>query len=114
MYLETKSEVGGIFLNAKDGTILRTSLKKMVQKQPTTPFNAENTTATGITNMNFKQRSSKAIIMGFYWIQYCVKQGQFVIFWKRGYTNLSDYFTKTHATAHHLQICDVYLPNPTL
>ena len=39
--------------------------------------------------------------MRFYWVRDRVKQGQFIVYWKKGSENDADYFTKHHPPAHH-------------
>jgi hypothetical protein len=51
--------------------------------------------------------------MHFYWIRNRVRQGQFVIYWKKGSLNGLNYFTKHHVTAHHQAIRSSYLHEPT-
>jgi hypothetical protein len=50
--------------------------------------------------------------MRFYWIRDHVCQGQFVICWKKGSLNRTDYFTKHHSMAQHQAICSTYLYEP--
>jgi hypothetical protein len=47
--------------------------------------------------------------MQFYWIQDCVAQKQFNVYWCPGPTNLADYFTKHHSPSHHWQEQSTYL-----
>jgi hypothetical protein len=53
--------------------------------------------------------------MRFYWIQDRVRQGQFLVYWRKGADNLGDYFTTHHPTTHHRHIRVTYLraPAPT-
>jgi hypothetical protein len=55
--------------------ILRTTLEELGYKQPPTPMEMDNTTATGYSNGTIKQKRTKAIDMRFYWIKYQVIQG---------------------------------------
>jgi hypothetical protein len=75
----------------------------------------DNCTATGIANDSVKQKRSKAMDMRFYWIRDRVRQGQFIVYWKRGTSNCGDYFTKHHPTRHHRHQRHEYLhkPSPT-
>jgi hypothetical protein len=41
-----KSEIGSAFLNAKEATLLRTTLEEMGHPQPPTPLQSDNTKAT--------------------------------------------------------------------
>jgi hypothetical protein len=96
-----ESEVGGLFHNAKEGTVLRTTLQEMGHPQPPTPIATDNSTAAGIMNRTVKQQRSKAIDMRFYWVRDRVDQKQFRIYWAPGRTNIADFFTKHHSAKHH-------------
>jgi hypothetical protein len=41
-----ESEIGAVFLNAKEGAVRRTTLEELGHKQPPTPMETDNTTAT--------------------------------------------------------------------
>jgi hypothetical protein len=51
--------------------------------------------------------------MRFYWIRDRVRQGQFLVYWKKGTLNRADYFTKHHPASHHQAIRSSYLHEPT-
>jgi len=51
-----EAELGALFLNAKEGTVLRTTLVEMGHPQPATPLQTDNSTANGISNGTCKQR----------------------------------------------------------
>jgi hypothetical protein len=104
-----EAEIGAVFINAKEGAILRTTLKELGHKHPPTPMETDNTTAIGHSNGKIKQKRTKAMDMRFFWIKDRVKQGQFKIYWGPGYQNLADYFTKHHSPAHHKRIRNVYI-----
>jgi hypothetical protein len=44
-----------------------------------------------------------------YWVKDRVKQDQFNVGWAPGDTNMGDYFTKHHSTAHHNRMRPYYL-----
>jgi hypothetical protein len=104
-----KAEIGAVFINAKEGIVLRTTLEELGHNQPPTQMETDSTTVTGYSNGIIKQKRTKAIDMRFYWIKDRVKQGQFDIYWGPGFKKLVDYFTKHHSSAHHKRICDVYI-----
>jgi hypothetical protein len=104
-----EAELGAVFINAKEGAVLRTTLEELGHKQPLTPMETDNTTATGYSNGTIKQKRTKAMDMLFYWIKDRVKLGQLQIYWGPGYQNLADYFTKHHSPAHHKRIRKVYI-----
>jgi hypothetical protein len=110
-----EAELGGLFHNGKEAVPERITLEELGHKQPPTPMVTDNSTATGIANASVKQKRSKAMDMRFYWIRDRVRQGQFIVYWKRGSSNRADYFTKHHPAKHHVVKRPDYLqpPNPT-
>jgi hypothetical protein len=104
-----EAEIGAVFINAKEGAVLRTTLEELVHKQPPTPMETDNTTATGYINGTIIQKRTKSMDMCFYWIKDRVKQGQLKIYLGPGFQNLADYLTKHHSTAHHKRIRDIYI-----
>jgi hypothetical protein len=63
-----EAEIGAVFINAKEGAVLRTALEELGHKQPPTPMETDNTTATGYSNGTIKQKRIKEMDMHFYWI----------------------------------------------
>jgi hypothetical protein len=104
-----ESEIGAVFINAKEGAVLRTTLDELGHKHPPSPMETDNTTATGYSNGTIKQKRTKAMDMRFYWIKDRVKQGQFNVYWGPGFQNLADYFTKHHSLAHHKRMRYIYI-----
>jgi hypothetical protein len=51
-----EAEIGSVFLNAKEATILRTILKEMGHPQPPTPLQTDITTSTGCSYEIIKER----------------------------------------------------------
>jgi hypothetical protein len=96
-----EAELGALFYNAKEGCQIRNMLNDLGHTQPPTPIQADNACAVGIANETIKMKRSKAMDMRFFWVQDRVKQGQFIIYWRKGSENDADYFTKQHPTAHH-------------
>jgi hypothetical protein len=111
MSSEAEAEIGAVFINAKEGAVLRTTLEEVGHPQPPTPMETDNTdantTAIGYSNGTIKQKRTKAMDMSFYWIKDRVKQGQFDVYWGPGYQNLADYFTKHHSSAHHKRMREI-------
>lgn len=104
-----EAEVGGIFVNAKEGTVLRTILADMGWPQHATPLQTDNTTAHGIANDTIKQQRSRAMDMRFHWLRDRSDQGQFRIYWAPGAYNLADYFSKHHPPSHHQRMRSKFL-----
>jgi hypothetical protein len=107
-----EAELGALFVNAQQAVILRTALCELGHPQPPTPIQADNATATGIANDTVRQRRSKTMDMRFYWLRDRIRQGHFHIYWRPGTSNLADYFTKHHPTAHHRLMRPLYLHAP--
>jgi hypothetical protein len=104
-----EAELGALFVNGKEATILRQTLLDMGWPQPPTPIQTDNSTACGIVNRTVKQQKSRAMDMRFYWIRDRSDQNHFYIFWAPGSLNLGDYFTKHHAPSHHRRVRCYYL-----
>jgi hypothetical protein len=49
-----EAEIVAVFINAKEGAVLRTTLEELGYKQPPTPMETDNTTATGYSNGTIK------------------------------------------------------------
>jgi hypothetical protein len=96
-----EAEFGALFVNAKEGTVTRTTLTEMGHNQDATELKTDNTTADGIINNTVQQKRSKAMDIRFYWVKDRVEQGQFNVGWVPGETNMGHYFTKHHSPAHH-------------
>jgi hypothetical protein len=64
-----KAEIAGLFINAKEGEVLRTTLEKMGYLQEATPIQTDNSTASGIANNTINQQRSQSTNMCFYWIR---------------------------------------------
>jgi hypothetical protein len=100
---------GVLFVNAKEGTVTRTTLSEMGHNQDTTDLKTDNTTSDGIINNTVQQKRSKEMDMRFYWVKDRVEQIQFNVGWAPGDTNMGDYFTKHHSPAHHKRMRPYYL-----
>jgi hypothetical protein len=107
-----EAEVAGLFHNGKEACPIRTALEEMGHPQPPSPMQTDNSTASGIANDTVKQKRSKAIDMRFYWIRDRVRQGHYLVFWRKGKFSRADYFTKHHPTSHHQAIRSAYLHEP--
>jgi hypothetical protein len=47
MLSASEAEIGAVFINAKEGDVLRTTVEELRHKQPPTPMETDNTTDTG-------------------------------------------------------------------
>ena len=107
-----ESELGGVFTNATRACGLRTALIEIGHPQPATPICTDNTTANDLIAGRIKQRRSRAFDMRYHWVKDRVQQGQFHIYWRPGFLNLADYFTKHFPTSHHRKMRKIYLAPP--
>jgi hypothetical protein len=109
MSSEAEAEIGAVFINAKEGAVLRTTLLELGHTHPPIPMETDNTTATGYSNGIIKQKRTKAMDMRSYWIKDRVKQGKFNVYWSPGFQNLADHFTKYHSPVHHKIMREIYI-----
>ena len=107
-----EAELAALFHNSKEAYAIRNVLTELGHSQPPTPIITDNSTASGIVNDTMKQKRSKAMDMRFYWVRDRVRQGQFIVYWKKGSLNRADYFTKHHSAKHHQAMRYTYLHNP--
>ena len=66
MALAAEAELGALFLNCKEGIIMRLNLQEMGHPQPATPINCDNMTATGNANDTIKKQRSRSMEMRFF------------------------------------------------
>eukprot|EP00804_Cyclotella_cryptica_P024679 CCRYP_001681-RA/>CCRYP_001681-RA protein AED:0.43 eAED:0.43 QI:0/-1/0/1/-1/1/1/0/133 len=66
--LAVEAELGALFLNCKEGKILRLVLQELGYAQPPTPTHCDNEMATGIANDTVKKQRSRSMEMRFSWV----------------------------------------------
>jgi hypothetical protein len=93
-----EAEYAAVFLNARKACVLRQTLKDMGHPQNATPMSVDNKCAQGLAHDSVKRRQSKSNDTRFHCIRDRVRQGQFLINWGPGVSNLADFFTKNLAT----------------
>ena len=62
-----EAELGALFLNMKEGRILRLALEELGHPQPPTPVHVDNATAVGIVNGTIKRQRSWSMEMQYFW-----------------------------------------------
>jgi hypothetical protein len=97
----SEAEYAGLFLNGQAAVSTRQTLEDLGYPQHATPIITDNTTAYGIANQTVRLKRSKAIDMRYNWIRDRVANGDYVVLWGPGESNLADYFTKTHPPHHY-------------
>jgi len=55
-----EAELGALFLNCKEGKVMRKVLEEIGHKQPVMPVHCDNVTAVGITNVTIKRLRLKS------------------------------------------------------
>jgi hypothetical protein len=60
-----EAEIGAVFINAKEGAVIRKTLEELGHKQPPTPMEIDDTTTTRYINGTIKQKRTKAMDMRF-------------------------------------------------
>ncbi len=91
-----EAKLGALYLNCKQATIFRLTLKEMGHPQPPTPIHCDNPTAVGIANNTVKQQRSRSMEMRFFWVADAVEQGKFDIKYYLGKENLGDCQSNHH------------------
>jgi hypothetical protein len=107
-----EAELGALFLNCREGKIIRLALEELGHPQPATPVHCDNATAVGIANDTIKKQRSRAMEMRFFWVTDQVQRKLFDILWYPGKENLADYFTKHFTAKHHRAVRPYYLAMP--
>jgi hypothetical protein len=108
-----EAELGGLFVNCKEGKIIRLILEELGHPQPPTPVHCDNATAVGIANDTVKKHRSRSMEMRYFWITDQVDRKFFVVLWHPGQENLADYFTKHFDAKHHKEVRPWYLHTHT-
>ena len=104
-----EAELGALFLNCKECTVVRLILQELGHTQPPTPVHCDNSTPVGITNGTVKKQRSQSMEMRFFLVTDQVALGRFNIQWHPGQENLADYFTKHFEAIHHIAVRPWYL-----
>ena len=104
-----EAELAALFLNAKEGKIIRLILEELGHTQPATPMHCDNQTATGIANSTVKRQRSRSMEMRFFFIADQVSRGFFNVRWHPGQENMADYYTKAFNGKHHQEVRPWYL-----
>ena len=72
--LVAEAEIAALFYAAQEIVPLQITADELGHKQPATPLQIDNNTASGIMNGIIRQQESKAIDMQFYWLKDRVTQ----------------------------------------
>ena len=65
-----ESEMGALYITAKNMLPLRNTFIEMVWPQPKSPIQTDNSTAVGFTNKTIVKKATKSADMKSWWIRY--------------------------------------------
>ena len=104
-----EAELGALFLNIKEGRVLKLTLAEMGHPQPPTPIHCDNATEVRIANETVKKHRSRPMKMRYFYSCEEVRRGNFNVQYHPGLECLRDYPSKHHSTAHHQNVISIYL-----
>ena len=104
-----KAEIDAISINVKEAVPLRKTLLEMRHPQPRTPIQTDNSAANAVVNNNVPPCRLTSMDMNFHWLRDRSAQNQFRIYWRPGKSNLGDYYSKHHPSAHHKDMRSQFL-----
>ena len=110
-----EAEYAALFLNGQEAVSLRDSLTALGYPQPATAILCNNKCAQGIATDTVKPKRTKSVDMKFHWIRDRIRQGQFLVMWRKGADNLADFFTKLLPVHQHHRFMPllVHVPRAT-
>jgi hypothetical protein len=85
-----EADLGALFLNCKQATIFRFTLKEKGHPQPPNSINCNNSTPVGIAINTIRRQCSRSMEMRFFWVADAVSQGKFNIKYFPEKENLAD------------------------
>ena len=77
-----ESELGALYINARESVHIRNILEEMGHPQPPTPLQIDNSTAEGVVNNKVQPKRMKPMDMRFHWLRYRINQKQFRFHWR--------------------------------
>ena len=110
-----EAEYAALFLNGQEAASLRDTLTALGYPQPATVILCDNKCAQGIATDTVKPKRTKSVDMKSHWIRDRIRQGQFIVLWRKGADNLADFFTKPLPVHQHqrLMLLLVHVPRAT-
>ena len=99
-----ESELGGIFINAKEAVHLRNILTEMGHLKPPTQMQTDNSTANGVINNKIQPKQTKSMDMRFHWLRDRDTRLQFRFHWRPCTSNMADYWTKHESSKQHRNV----------
>ena len=81
MSSEAESEIGALFITAKEMIPLSQKLIEMGWTQPPSPIHTDNSTAVYVVRKTIVPRCIKSMDMRFHWLRCFKYQGKFQFYW---------------------------------
>jgi hypothetical protein len=75
-----ETELGALYINARELIPLRHLLIKMGHPQPPMPIQTDNSTALDVVNNSIQPKRTKAMDMRFHWLRCCKNQLHFCLY----------------------------------
>lgn len=107
-----EAEYGATFINTKRAVPLQHTLQDLECTQQPVLLFTDNKCTDGIANDTVTQRHSKAMDMRYHFVRDRVRQGQLIVKWAPGHTNLADYLSKAHPTKHFVAMRPFFVTTP--
>ena len=104
MYSVAETEIGAMYVNAREGVPARQRLNEMGHHQPRTPMQTDNTAAHSIITNNVQPKRTKEMDTPFHWLQCRDAQEQLIYYWRPGSQNWADYWIKHFPASHHINM----------
>jgi hypothetical protein len=104
-----EAEMDALYIMAREAVYMRIILEDMGHKQPPTPIQTNNAMAEAVVNAKIQPKRTKAMDMRFHWLRDRECQKQFKFYWRPGKQNYTDYWTKHHSAAHHVNMRKEFL-----
>ena len=109
MTLATEAELATVYITAQEVVYMRIILEEMGHKQPATPIQMDNAMAEAVINAKITPRRSKTMGMRFHWLKDRECQQKFKFYWQPCKLNHTDFWTKHHSAAHHVNVRNEFL-----
>ena len=107
-----EAEYAALFQAGQEGTWLRSILASLGYPQPPTHILCDNKCAVGIALDTIKPKRTKSIDMRYHWIRDRIRQGQYIVTWRKGVHNLADFFTKPLPVHLHRSLMPLFVHVP--
>jgi len=99
-----EAEYAALFQTARSLLPIRQLLIELGYDQPSSHIFCDNAVAVKLANDDIAEKRSKTFDNRFHWIRDRIRQGQFIVLWRKGTQNLADIFTKLLPVSAHQRL----------